>query len=324
MLIGKNRYKIKIEELLRRVQGELRLNGSPLLRVIKPSGENVMITCPYHKDGMESRPSAGVSGESGVFHCFACGEIKSLPQLVGDLLNCNGVQWIQDNYSASSLTQRELNLFEEQEEKTYVPEEELKKYSYLHPYMFERKLTKPIIKWFHIGYDEHFKPSENSQGIPCLTFPVRDVKGNILFIARRSVKGKFFHYPRDVEKPVYGLYEIRKLNKKVNEIIICESMLDALLCWVYGKPAVALNGLGTPEQFKELRDFNCRTYILATDNDKDGKRAREKLIKNLNNKIVKEFDYNSWPKGCKDIGDMSKEQFNNLEIIFPKTVDKRG
>jgi hypothetical protein len=164
--------------------------------------------------------------------------------------------------------------------------------------------------------------------------PNRDLKGNCLFVARRSVKTKYFNYPSGVEKPVYGLYEISQyaleegmhqqrlyydqitypLRIWPNEVLICESMIDALTCWQYGKPAVALNGLGTDAQFRDLRQFPVNKYILCTDMDKQGLNARIRIKKALSNKLVMEY---RWDLGkAKDINDMPKEYFDSLTEHF--------
>ena len=81
--------------------------------------------------------------------------------------------------------------------------------------MFQRGLTKEIIERYDIGYDRI-----NDM----ITFPVRDIKGNCLFIAKRSVKGKFFVLPSNRNKPLYGVYEL-DYNKP--DLYICESFFNA-------------------------------------------------------------------------------------------------
>ena len=200
--------------------------------------------------------------------------------------------------------------------RNYVSETELDSYRYLHPYMYERKLTDKIIELFDIGYDVKTE---------CLTFPIRDIMGNCLFVARRSVKTKYFNYPASVEKPLYGLYEVFYAGdcykhwhdeygiKNADEIIVCESMLDALTCWVYGKFAVALNGLGNDLQFEQLRKLKVRKLILATDSDEAGMRARQRIAKNVPNKLITQYIL---PTGKKDINELSEDEFNNLVETF--------
>ena len=187
--------------------------------------------------------------------------------------------------------------------------------------MYKRGLTDEVIELFDIGYDKD---------TDCITFPVRDITGNTLFIARRGVKTKFFSYPEGVEKPLYGLYELYQQHKdhpikdksditrgysrsyNFDDVIVTESMLDALSFWVVGKDAVALNGLGNELQFKQLRELPCRKIILATDMDERGLAARNRIRKNMNNrKIVTQY---LLPK--KDANECTKEELMNLEEVF--------
>ena len=96
-----------------------------------------------------------------------------------------------------------------------------------------------------------------------------------------------------------------------DEVIICESMIDCITCWVYGKYAVALNGLGNDLQFRQLRQMPNRKFILATDMDSAGQKARIRLKGQLDNKLVSEYIWDI--KMAKDINDMTKEQFLSLE-----------
>ena len=180
--------------------------------------------------------------------------------------------------------------------------------------MYKRRLTDEVIEQFDVGYDNHFELKDKfgkvKSVLRCLTFPVRDINGNTLFIARRSVDIKFFHYPEGINKPVYGLYE---LPKDAKEVIVCESILNALTCYVYGKPAVALLGLGTEYQYEQLRQLGCRKIITALDPDAAGQRATARLKKALSgSKLVTSYIV---PEG-KDINDLEKEEFENLQELF--------
>jgi DNA primase len=90
-------------------------------------------------------------------------------------------------------------------------------------------------------------------------------------------------------------------------------MLDALTAWVYGKYAVALNGLGNELQFKQLRELPCRKIILATDSDEAGMKARKRIRANVKNKIITEYIL---PRGKKDLNELSRKEFDNLEEVF--------
>ena len=334
MQINEVQFNCELSDILAELKKQLLLNQIPLLNKIKDSGNDIMVSCPYHNNGQEKRPSAGISKKDGIFHCFTCNEVHGLPEVISycfgrDDYGVFGWSWLLKNFISIEVEERKDVKLDLERSKSvsrncgiitsrnddssnnqdnlrrHISVEELDSYRYYHPYMYKRKLTNEIIELFDIGYDKK---------TDCITFPIRDVNGNVLAIARRSVKGKYFNYPSGFEKPVYGLYEIAQCNNLgQDEVIICESMLDALTCWVYGKPAVALNGLGTELQFKQLKSLPYRKYILATDSDEAGMNARKRIRKNLAGKIITEY---LLPEGRKDINELSKEEFDDLEEVF--------
>ena len=304
-------------EILIELQNQLAANGISLLGHMRQTGHNVMVACPYHGNGQEKRPSAGIDMRDGTFHCFACGQVHTLPEVVSfcfskdDILGQFGWEWLLKNFLTIQVESRkeiplELSRNHNQtENRQYVSEAVLDSFRYTHPYHYKRKLTDEIIEKFDLGFDKETN---------CITFPVRDISGNTLFVAKRSVQTKFFNYPMNAEKPVYGLYELSQLPKYPKEVIICESMIDCLTAWVYGKYAVALNGLGNELQFKQLNEMPCRKFILATDMDEAGRNARVRIRKNIKGKIVTEYIW--LVNEAKDINDMSREMFDNLQEIF--------
>lgn len=336
MIINDVQFNCALEDVLTELVSQLRANNIPLISKQRNSGEHIQITCPYHSNGLERKPSAGIRKSDGVFHCFACGEIHTLPEVIShcfghdeDLIGTWGWQWLLKNFATVQVEERKdveidfrrssvadkNSIKADKINNNWVTEEELDKYRYIHPYMKKRGLTDEVITMFDIGYDRDMQ---------AITFPVRDIRGNCLFIARRSVKTKFFNYPEGVEKPLYGRYELAKYGEKVvstgselrrvpkyKEVIVCESMLDALSFWTVGKYAVALNGLGNELQFQQLRNLPCREIILATDMDERGLAARERIRKNMKNtKIISEYFF---PEGRKDANDCTKEELLNLK-----------
>lgn len=338
MVINDVQFNTDLETILFELRNQLSANNVLLLQKMKPTSTHVMVQCPYHANGQERRPSAGIRKSDGLFHCFACGEVHTLQEVIShcfgytdDIVGAFGWNWLLKNFATISVEERKdiaLDFYRDNKRVSninssiYVTEEELDKYRYIHPYMYKRGLTDEIISLFDVGYDASTES---------LTFPVRDIQGNCLFIARRSVKTKWFNYPEGVEKPLYGLYEYTRvaselskgvmfmrtnpvLLESLQEIIVCESMLDALSFWTVGKYAVALNGLGNELQFKQLRDLPCRKIILATDMDESGLAARKRIRINMQNtKIITEYMF---PKGCKDANDCTKEELLNLEEIL--------
>lgn len=315
MVINNIPFTVDLNEILNELRSQLHKKGINLLKDIRDVPDNVMVTCPYHKGGQERKPSAGIKKADGIFHCFTCGETHTLPEMIShcfghnDMIGSFGWQWLLKNFLTVNFEERkdislDFGRNKVVQEQSYVTEDVLDSFREYHSYMWTRKMTPEVVEIFDVGYDKESR---------CITFPVRDINGNCLFVARRSVVTKFFNYPAGAEKPVYGLYELHQLPKFPSEVIICESMIDAITCWVYGKYAVALNGLGNELQFKQLNAMPCRKFILATDNDDAGQAARKRLRKNLQNKLITEYVL---PIGKKDINDLTLEEFNSLKEIF--------
>ena len=302
---------IDVLTIIEKLREDLALKGINRFNKIKVNNDNLQVTCPIHKNGQEQKPSAGIvlkgseKVEEGTIHCFTCGYTATLPELVSDCFGFNdngkyGKSWLLQNFASGDLRQRtSLNLGNPKINKkvNYISEEELDNYRYYHPYMFKRKLTKEIINLFDVGFDKKTN---------CITFPTNDEKGNCLFITRRSVIGKYFNYPTNVDKPVYGL---DKIPSNITNVVVCESIINALTCWVYGDYAIALLGTGTQHQYEILKKSHIRKFILAFDGDSAGDKACERFKKAFQNKaIITKLEI---PRG-KDINDLSKEEYFNL------------
>lgn len=317
-----------------------------LLRADRVRGNWYTVYCPFHNNGQERKPSCGVSLQdeyragklykAGMFHCFACGAVYSLPDAVSELLklknlNQDGREWLTENIPGFDASEAEfekllpddlseaisnqfaladLQRVALSKQPHYVSEEELATYRYTVDYMYQRKLTDELIEKFDIGFDQYHVPPGRKNPVPCITMPVRDQNGNTLFLCRRSIEGKYFNYPRDVEKPVYGLYE---LPRDCKSVIVCESILNAITCYRYGKPAVALLGTGTPYQIQQLKELGIPEFILGLDPDDAGRKGTAKLKKALSSvAIIWEFE--NIPEG-KDINDLTEEEFNSLTLL---------
>ena len=333
MKIDEIYYNCELEDVLTELQNQLIINGYPYLKKgFKRSGNSLQVQCPYHGGGQEKHPSYGIRRSDGIGHCFACGEIHTLPEFISacfdkdDITGRFGRRWLNKNFNAIEVEERddiELDLNrgnkKVKEHPNYVDEKELDSYRYYHPYWTERGIVEEdIIELFDLGYD---KKTDS------ITFPVRDIDGNCLFVARRSVKIKFFNYPEGVEKPLYGLYELKQATQhqsyhmnitekghmpglyNIFEVIVCESMIDCILLWQAGYYAVALNGLGNQLQMKQLQSLPSRELILATDNDEAGYKARRTIRKNIKNKLISEIVF---PNNIKDIGDCTIKQIENI------------
>lgn len=324
MIINGVQFNADLEAILEELRTELVINNIQLLqKEPKRSGNSLQIQCPFHGNGQERNRSAGIRKNDGMFHCFACGEVHSLPEVISycfghgdDILGKFGWKWLLKNFATIQIEERPDVILDfardsnhSMDIRNYVTEEELNGYRFTHSYWKKRGITNPdLIELFDLGYDP---------ATACITFPVKDENGNCLFVARRSVKYKYFNYPEGVEKPVYGLWELKQLDRFPDEIIVCESMLDALTCWQYGEYAVALNGTGNEKQFNILRNVPCRVLIVGTDNDRAGNKAFERIRHSVTNKLIYRYEIpeirRDSGKVTKDINDLTEKEFKSMK-----------
>lgn len=323
------------------------LDSLGYIRKKKVTGNWYTIHCPFHKNGEEKKPSCGVLlqgqmrnskyTEAGFFNCFTCHHSAPLIPSVGQILKLNDVQvsaveWLKDHVPGididgnpentddlvpsgimSSVTTKfavdYIIKHSDSKNHTYVSEEELKKYRFTVPYMYDRGLTDDIIDRYDIGFDADYIPENRTKPVPCITFPVRDIRGNCLFVFRRSVEGRYFNYPTGVEKPVYGLYELDPYAKTV---YICESAFNLMTLVRHGLDGVALFGTGNSFQIKQLKELGAKKFVLAMDPDEAGDRARVKLAKSLN-RVAFISELCGFPPG-KDLNDLTEEEYQNLYV----------
>lgn len=315
------------QSVLDTLKFDLAQHGVNRFHIFRNNGDNVQTNCPFHKNGQERKPSFGVNGEIDKCHCFSCGWAGTIEEMISELYGYQdegkfGKRWLIKRFNTVEIETRP-NIMEgfhgrqidaynrdrndnirsgtnNSDSAGYIREQELDKYRYIHPYMYERGLTDEIIERFDIGYDK----TRNE-----ITFPVRDIEGRCVFVAGRSVKSKFFTLPKGMDKPIYQGYRFFYGSYKV--AYITESFLNCLTCWKYNKPAMAMIGTGNQKQYEILNRLPVREYILAFDPDDAGRKAKERFKKNVHGKIIKELVYSD----NRDINDL-QEEFLKCKIIF--------
>lgn len=327
------------QSVLDMLKFDLAQHGVDRFHQFRRNGDNIQTSCPFHKNGQERKPSFGVNGEIDKCHCFSCGWSGTIEEMVSELYGYQdegkfGKRWLIKRFNTIEIETRK-NIMEDfkndnntlcssrynrsnkwsdrilcgktrqvrlsdETEQSKITEEELDKYRYIHPYMYERGLTDEIIERFDIGYDRERKE---------ITFPVRDIEGRCVFVAGRSVERKFFRLPQGLNKPLYQGYRFVDGSYKI--CYVTESFLNCLTCWKYDKPAIAMLGTGNKKQYEILNKLPVREYILAFDPDEAGRKATERFRKNVHGKIIKELVYSD----NRDINDL-QEEFLKCKIIF--------
>lgn len=291
------------------------------LKSIQNKGDNVAITCPFHKGGEESRPSCQVYSnrnsdtEYGICHCFTCGYKARLPKLIADCFGQDiefGEDWLVDKCSSIindfQIDLPEITLNRVEKVKT-IPESFLDKYQHYSDYLSKRGISEEVKQKFKCGYDP-----ENQ----VVTFPVYDEQNRLVMITTRSTTTKRFFIQKNIEKPVYLLNYLIRENSNVAFIV--ESQINALTLQTWGYPACALIGTGSSHQYEILKKCGIKNFILAFDGDTAGKTGAYKFKQNMpSDCFIVELDI---PSG-KDVNDLTKEQFENIlndKIVYKQTV----
>ena len=322
--IDNDYYNIELYQLLVQLRNDIyeKTERALFKDIIKKSNGQVSVTCPIHKRGMENKPSCFIS-ENGLVHCFSCNYSGTIYSMISELLfnkrdgGIKGKEYLLNNIKGGRVNDRKKQMEKFlskikrrhepiiQKEKRVVSQEELDKYAYIHPYMYKRHMTDEIIEKFDIGFDNNYLYM--GKKIATITFPVKDLEGDVITIIRRAISFKRFFIERFIEKPIYGLYEINKM--KEQDIYITESIFNCLTLWTWGYQAVALIGLGNNKQIDILNKLENRLFYICMDGDDAGRNAALKIKQKLKNKFI----YNIDMYEGKDINDLSKGQFERLK-----------
>ena len=278
------------------------------LKDIIDGPEDIRITCPFHNDGREKTASCFVLKDTGVFHCFGCGQKGGIGKLISGIMNISykdAEDWLINKYGSEmnseiiSLEPIVLNKLELDND--LVDESVLSTFESYHPYMKKRKLSDDVIKEFELKYD----PKTQS-----IVFPVRNELGQLVGLTKRNVNYKRFELWRFKNKPVYLLYKV--LRDNIKHVVVCESQINALYLWSCGIPAIALFGTGTNYQYDLLRKSCILYYTLCFDGDEAGRKGSERFKQNMKNVFIDEI---SMPEG-RDINDYDESTVKELFSDF--------
>lgn len=314
---------VTLHQLLLDLRNSLSQNGIYMLHTIKPVGNNIMVSCPSHKNGQEKKPSCGISltdtykGNrkipAGTAHCFTCDYTATITEFISICFGYKdeglfGNKWIKANYNVSTSRTRHVNLnfnVRTSTKKHYdtIDDNLLEPYRYTVDYMYKRGLTDNVIEQFDIGYD-------NEQD--AITIPVPDLKGDIKWVQRRLIKHKQYIIPQGINKTDFllGASEVIKQHREKDPVYIVESPFNMLTLWSMNYPAICLFGTGGGNQYEMLRKLPIRHYIIALDPDEAGIKGSRKLLKELNTyKILSKLNYTD----SRDINEL-QDEVKNLKI----------
>ena len=140
---------VDVKTIISELKYELEQHGIKRFYKTIETPNNVMVCCPFHKNGQEHKPSFGILESDGTCHCFACGWVGSIQEMISLCFGYNdmgkfGNKWLIKHFVSASVSERPaLDLNFDRHKKVlpqqYVTEDELDAYRYIHPYMYERK-----------------------------------------------------------------------------------------------------------------------------------------------------------------------------------------
>jgi DNA primase len=317
-----------VENIIRR----LRLEES-VFKDLKINDKDVMVTCPFHKGGMENKPSMGISREeverngkkypAGTVHCYSCGYTANLVNLIADVKDVDKLKawrYLIDKFSGGSNSERNLTINVERSEndknkENYIDISKVWEYnknkcSSSIDYLKRRKINS-VRDDFLIGYNKDHAS---------ITIPVLNRSGKVVMIKERSIEGKRFFNTTGSNKAgvIFGLYQV-ELNYKGEKIWICESEIDALTLWSWGIKAIAIMGSHISDlQAKELEKSPIRGLIDGMDRDSAGRKGWHKMKDKLIPKGFKMWNTDwkniEWEKDdlLKDINQLTYQEFQQI------------
>ena len=121
-------------------------------------------------------------------------------------------------------------------------------------------------------------------------FPIRNIKGECIAFGGRLLsdkkdQAKYLNSPETKtykkKYELYGLYEIREINKRPESIFLVEGYMDVIGLFQHGiKNAVASSGTAfTQEQLRKILSYTNTIYIVF-DGDEAGYKASWRAVEN--------------------------------------------
>ena len=184
-------------------------------------------------------------------------------------------------------------------------------------YLKDRGISGETAKFFQLGYSTNKKPTLyerltkefeekdiNESGLfgnndngesydrfrDRLMFPIRNIKGECIAFGGRLIEdkndqAKYLNSPETKtykkKYELYGLFEIRQVNKRPDSIFLVEGYMDVIGLFQYDvKNAVASSGTAfTQEQLRKILSYTNTIYIVF-DGDEAGHKASWRAVEN--------------------------------------------
>jgi 5S rRNA maturation endonuclease (ribonuclease M5) len=252
--------------------------------------------CPEHGD---SRPSASVNTIKKVWTCYTC---HAHGTLGGEALLA------EPDYHTMRLW-----LDNKLAEGTIYPESWLSRYDAgpTHPYWLER-VGEAAARRFRLGSD-----SETDT----YTYPLRDPRGRVLGIVRRSSggMGPKYKYPQGVD---VGRLLFNYTADHREAVVLVEGALDAIALWNTGVDAFAIYGSRlSAEQVRLIDRVDPERIYTCYDMDDAGWEAYRMTERSFKHRLVTRLYWpRAWGKDIDEIGETRRRKVVDGLASVPATA----
>jgi DNA primase len=301
------------------------------LKRVRIKDDFIAATCPFHKEGRESRPSFWVNRQAGNWGCFTCGK------------HGGGLKWLLKELGVSTRSiEDRLEIAEKDAKKTVevekararkrarkpfagehtLPDALLGVFDFLPLDLTEAGFSKDVLHDHEIGFDRR-----NNR----ITFPIRDLFGNLIGISgratmigeepkylvysgRRVIEGREVSgelgewYPDYTNEGVRDhLWRMDKCYERLmkneggqEQLIIVEGYKAALWLVQHGwVNTVALMGARmSPNQERIVRSLGVETFVFL-DNNRPGREGSARVCQRLAVSTFPVYEV-SYPEDCDD------------------------
>lgn len=156
-----------------------------LLRFTRPSGPNNLGgPCPFHKGGQEKTPSFYINLNNGLFYCHSCGKTGNFPQFLKLMgVHSAKVELIQE-LAKKEHVEKPIKAIDHRSNWT-ISEAILGALDYCPKGLVADGFDPKLLHKLDVGFDKEAKR---------ITFPIRDLYGNLVGISGRTVTDAFPRY----------------------------------------------------------------------------------------------------------------------------------
>ena len=284
---------------------------------LNKKGSNHWGLCPFHDD---TNPSMAVNQDKQFYYCFVCNAKGNSINFLREYENLDFVDAVETIASSLGLEvprtqsqQFDSNTLNVNEEAKKIFMDQLKSdtANQAKKYLQNRNISGKTALFFQLGYalnewEGLFRKLSPSFSLPDLKesgifseknkdrfrdrimFPIRNIKGDCIAFGGRIIdqgEPKYLNSPEtstfSKSKELYGLYEARLNNTKLDSLFVVEGYMDVIALYEKGVTnSVATLGTAiTSLHLSKLMRYTKEIYITF-DGDKAGKVAAWRALEN--------------------------------------------